>query len=200
VFELYKEEQGSFTFQDYALLMELAKGAKAVLEFGPGISTLALIEAGVPRIVSLESDPEWMEVQKEKFKDYPQVTVAKYSDTVPVYADEAAFEGDFDLAFVDAPSGMPSNWDRLPSGRKPRVRHPGMEDCSRLNTCLFALDIAPIVYLHDAYRPTERATLGRLSGLGHKITFLLEAKYGMARIERDGRGKDKGEPSLSGAV
>jgi hypothetical protein len=191
VFELYKEEQGSFSFNDYALLMELATGAKAVLEFGPGISTLALIEVGVPKIVSLECGPEWMEVQKEKFKDYPQVTIAAFSNTVPVYADEMAFHGEFDFAFVDSPCGF----DTPVGGRAPRVRHPGMEDCSRLNTCLFALDITPTVYLHDAYRPTERATLGRLSGLGHEITFLPKAKWGMARIERDGRGADKTKPS-----
>jgi hypothetical protein len=187
MFKLYTEQKPTLSFVDYAQLMLLAQGAKSVLEFGPGISTLALIEAGVPKIVSLEHDPEWLETQKEKFKDYPQVTIAQYADTVPVGADEIAFQ-DFDLAFVDSPQGF----HHAPPGRKPRVRHPGFEDCSRLNTCLFALEQAPIVYLHDGYRSLERATLGRLNAMGHKFTYLPS---GIARIER---GEIQNRPSASG--
>jgi hypothetical protein len=75
------------------------------------------------------------------------------------------------------------------------VAHPGQEDCSRLNTCLAALKLAPVVLLHDAIRPLERATLGRLELAGHKVEWVaapmkwkqLDDSYGLARIIRDGK-------------
>ncbi len=192
MYRLYPVQQPSLSFVDYGLIMQIATGASSVLEFGPGASTLALIEAGVPKIVTLEHDPAWLEIQKDKFKDHPQVTVAGYTDTVPVAADEIAFQ-DFDMAFVDSPQGF----SHALKGRTPRVRHPGMEDCSRLNTCLFALERAPVVYLHDAYRSIERGTLGRLNGMGHKFTYIERSKCGIARIER---GKDASGFSQQGTV
>lgn len=170
-FRLYTKESSTLPFQDYGILMDLAKGAKSVLEFGPGISTLAFIEAGVPRIVTCEHDEEWFEKAKTDFKDYPQVQVIRYSDVAPVALLET--EGEFELAFVDSPKGY----------RKARKILPGQEDCSRLNTCLAALRRAPIVYLHDAHRPLERGSLGRLNAMGHKHEF-LPARNGLARIVR----------------
>jgi hypothetical protein len=182
MFKLYTEEKPTFFFSDYALLMQQVKdlGAKTCLEFGPGISTAALIEAGLKKIVTLEHDPQWFDANVERFKDYPQVLVGSYYDEPTVLAD---IEEDFDMAFVDSPKGYTG-------GRK---RHPGQEDCSRLNTCLFALDRAPVVFLHDSQRPLERGSLGRLNAMGHKVTQ-LPSKVGMARIDRN--GKDAAGSSL----
>lgn len=194
VFKLYPlPEKGTFRFADYALLMqEVARiGAKSVLEFGPGISTFALIEAGADNIVTLEHDPEWFDKAVESFTDYPQVTVARYVDEPQVTADDVALR-EFDMAFVDSPKGF--TW-KVPGVKGVRKKHPGMEDCSRLNTCLFALEHAPIVYLHDAIRPLERGTLGRLSGMGHQITYLHNSKSGIARIERNGQNAARPNPS-----
>jgi hypothetical protein len=83
----------------------------------------------------------------------------------------------FDIAVVDAPAGF----DKKIPGRTSRKRHPGMEDCSRLNTCLFALERAPVVLLHDAKRPTERATLGELWKRGYKFE-IYPSSSGMAKI------------------
>lgn len=178
MFKLYTKDSPTLRFREYGSLLSAATGAKSVLEFGPGFSTLALIEAGVENIVSLEHSLEWMEKKRAEFAQYPQVTVAQYWDEFPVRADEIANQ-QFDLAFVDSPQGFNFHKDRV--GRK---KHPGYEDCSRLNTCLFALDHAPVVYLHDANRPLERATLTKLSGMGHKVQFVT---YGgtaaLARIE-----------------
>jgi hypothetical protein len=76
--------------------------------------------------------------------------------------------------------------------------HPGQEDCSRLNTCLSALQHAPVVYLHDAVRPLERATLTRLERDGHKVEWVAAGKwknqdssYGIARIIRDVKNKTR---------
>ena len=152
-------------------------GAKSALEIGPGISTLALIESGLERIVTLEHDDEWYAVAVEKFKDYPQVTVGRYVDD-PVATGDIV--GVFDMAFVDSPKGFHRP---IPGIRGVRKVHPGQEDCSRLNTCLLALKHAPVVYLHDATRPLERGTLGRLNAMGHTIEPLPGA---MARITRHG--------------
>lgn len=179
MFKLYTAQQHTFPFADYGLLMELAKDAKSVLEFGPGISTLALIEAGVGKIVTLEHDPEWFDVAVAKFKEYPQVTVGHYADEVPVTADKIA-DQEFDLAFVDSPKGF---IHPVPGIKGVRKRHAGYEDCSRFNTCAFALERAPVVYLHDAKRPLERGTLGRLNAMGHKFE-LMPGRAGMARIWR----------------
>jgi hypothetical protein len=177
VFKLYKEQQNTFPFVDYGMLLREVAGAKSALEFGPGISTLALIEAGVGRIVTLEHDPIWFVKAKEKFKDYPQVEVRPYKDEPVVEAD---VEGEFDIAFVDSPKGFVHVVRGVEGARK---KHPGQEDCSRLNTCLFALKHAPIVYLHDASRPLERGTLGRLNKMGHRFEF-TPGRAGMAKIWR----------------
>jgi len=193
MFKLYTKELATFRFSDYALLMQQVKDleAKTCLEFGPGISTLALIESGLERVVTLEHDPEWLDANIERFKDYPQVEVRRYQDEPIVLAD---VDEDFDMAFVDSPKGYVHPMKNVRGVRK---RHPGQEDCSRLNSCLFALDHAPVVFLHDSQRPLERGTLGRLNAMGHKVTQ-LPSKVGMARIDR--HGTDASGLSVSGTV
>jgi hypothetical protein len=182
-FKLYKTDYMTFRFADYGILLKEATGKKRVLEFGPGCSTWALIEAGVPEIVTCEYQDDWREKAKEQFKDYPQVKVVKFWDEPEARAE---IEGEFDLAFVDSPKGYKHIPGITPPGG--RVAHKGQEDCSRLNTCLLALKHSPLVLLHDAARALERGTLGRLSGLGHKVSFFEGAsKAGLARIERDGK-------------
>lgn len=105
--------------------------------------------------------------------------MARYWDEPKVKA-EAVANQQFDVAFVDSPKGFNK---AIPGIRGVRKKHPGMEDCSRLNTCLFALERAPIVFLHDAKRPLERGTLGRLCAMGHSF-MIFNTKSGMARIDR----------------
>jgi hypothetical protein len=178
MFKLYTVEQNCLPFVDYGTLLREFQGAKTVLEFGPGASTFALIEAGVEKIVTLEHLAEWYDKALEKFKDYPQVEIRQYYDEPTVLAD---VEEDFDVALVDSPKGFTHEVIEALGVRK---KHPGQEDCSRFNTCLFALDRAPLVYLHDAYRPLERGTLGRLNALGHRSEFIAPTKYGLAKIWR----------------
>jgi hypothetical protein len=163
---------------DYELLRDAVEGAKSVLEFGPGDSTQIFLDAGVERVVSCEYIDKWYDVAVERFKDEPRVTILKFTDTFPVTVEGLGDEM-FDVGFVDAPKGWPP---------ENRHKHPGYEDCSRLNTCLFALERAKTVYLHDAYRPLERGSLGRLHLLGYKHEFIKPTILGFARIERsDGR-------------
>lgn len=189
--KLYKRSL-TLTEADYKLIVEQATGKKSALEFGPGFTTYALIEAGVERIVSLESAPDWLENKRKEFQDYPQVSLGRYWDENPVKVEGHPLDG-FDIALVDAPTGMMA-WHAIGMGREPRKVHPAFPDCSRFNTCLFALQVAPIVLLHDAWRPLERGTLGRLDAMGHSAQFLSRE---IARITRD--GKNKGRPYLQGS-
>jgi hypothetical protein len=182
-FKLYKTDYITFRFADYGILLREATGKKRALEFGPGCSTWALIEAGCPEIVTCEYSEDWLEKAKEQFKDYPQVKVVKFWDEPEARAE---IEGEFDIAFVDSPKG----YRHIPGATPPggRIVHKGQEDCSRLNTCLLALKHSPLVFLHDAMRPLERGTLGRLNALGHKVSFCDGAsKIGLARIDRNAK-------------
>jgi hypothetical protein len=183
------DRRGAMTLprEDYEILWNEAKGKKSVLEFGPGFSTYAFIEAGVPRILCCEYLDKWFEFAKERFKDYPQVEIRRFLDEAPVATFEVrpgVFKSEslenFEIALVDSPKGYAGA----------RTIHPGQEDCSRLNTCLLALMHSPVVLLHDAYRPLERGTLGRLSAAGHRVTFYNKAsRGGLARIERNANDK-----------
>lgn len=146
-------------------------GAKSVLEFGPGDSTQVFLDLGIERVVTCEHKEKWLEEAKKRFGSEPRVKVVSYTDTVPVTVPDLGDEK-FDLALVDSPQGF------YPM----RVAHKGMEDCSRLNTCLFALERAKVVLLHDATRPLERGTLGRLWAAGYHFEFIKIRDIGIARI------------------
>ena len=182
---LWTPGQRTLTKTDHDLLVGIGKGVNSVVEFGPGYSTFAWIEAGVKTIVGLEHDDKWFDVQTERFKDYPQVSIKRYWNEAPVaWVPEDVSGRTFDVALVDSPKGY----------QAARIAHPGQADCSRLNTCLAALQLAPVVYLHDAVRPLERCTLSRLNALGHKVDMVKaevgwkdqDKSYGLARILYNG--------------
>ncbi len=149
-------------------------GAKSVLEFGPGDSTQVLLDLGVERIVTCENIDKWFDVAKERFKDEKRVTVLKFHDEMPVVVDGLDDQEKFDLGFVDAPKGF----------NPVRKIHPGYGDCSRLNTLLYAVDRCKVVILHDAMRPLERGSLGRLWTTGLVDIEFLPTRLGIARITR----------------
>jgi hypothetical protein len=144
--------------------------ARSILEFGPGDSTEFFASLGL-QVTTVEHMEKWYLVAKERFKDYPNVRVLKGEDEMPFTVEGLGSFEKFDLAFVDAPQGY------YPL----RKIHAGYEDCSRFNTALFALQHAPVVLLHDATRPCERATLNRLHLMGYKIE-IINVPYGAARI------------------
>jgi hypothetical protein len=169
---------------DDLLLVAAVQGVKSVLEFGPGESTQIFLDAGVERVVSCEYIDKWFNVAKERFKGEPRVEILKFTDTIPVAVDGLEDE-QFDVAFVDAPKGWPL---------QNRHIHQGYEDCSRFNTCLYALQHAPVVYLHDAYRPLERGSLCRLSRAGYEFDFIDGTKLGLARITKRELQQDRLDP------
>lgn len=172
--EFVREEGSIPLYEDDALTFkaEIDRiGAKSILEFGPGESTQIFLALGMERIVTCEHKEKWLKPAQERFANEPKVRVLQYTDTDPVEVPELGDET-FDIAFVDSPQGF----------RAMRKVHPGMEDCSRLNTCLFALQRANVVILHDARRPLERGTLGRLNAMGYHFE-LIGHKMTSARIE-----------------
>jgi len=172
-FDLYKNERRTFPYEDYGQLIDEVQvsGAKTAIEFGPGISTLALIESGLEEIVTCEHDQNWIDCYQRQYAKHKQVKFYKFKNEPEVVILDLDPDKQFDFGFVDTPKGYAAA----------RVPLKGQEDCSRLNTCMAALERAPIVLLHDAYRPLERATLGRLNAMGYKITMLPPR---MAKIER----------------
>lgn len=179
MFRLYKREQSVFTFDDYAALLGEVKrtNAKHILEFGPGNSTLAWIEAGCDSIVSLEHNPRWLAAAKDKLLGKClNVQLLPYKNTPEIILPELNGKT-FDLAFVDSPVGV---------DLKSATRFPGQENCSRLNTLLFAVAHSPIVLLHDAKRPGEQATLERIKDCGIYDVEMIETTKGIARITYNG--------------
>lgn len=173
MFRLYAEERRVFTFDDYGALLAEARGARSVLEFGPGASTLALVEAGCERIATCEYQDRWLAATVEMLAPHPQVVVHRYVNAAEVEV-EGLPPGEFDLAFVDSPLGIEA---------RRYVGFPGQEGCSRLNTLLFALSRAPVVLFHDARREGEQRSLERVIEMGHAVE-MIETVKGMARVTR----------------
>lgn len=135
-------------------------GARRVLEFGPGHSTGAFLDAGC-RVVTLEHDAYWFEKARHRFRDEARVEIGAYANRPLVSVPNGALGGKgFDLAFVDSPVGVT---------RPGYVAHPGQRRLSRYNTMQFALRVAPVVLLHDAQRSGERNTLKKLARRGYRV-------------------------------
>lgn len=174
-FSLYVTERSIFTFDDYgALISECRRiGARSAIEFGPGVSTTAFVEAGCERILTCEHDEAFIEKARAAAAEHLAIEVARYRNEPDVSVDGLGDET-FDIAFVDSPVGGES---------RRRVIQPDAPDCSRLNTVMFALRVAPVVLLHDAKRPAELETIYHVMDLGHRAE-MIDTRKGIARITR----------------
>lgn len=90
----------SVTEAEWHWLFELVKLEKVtrVLEFGPGASTWAFLEAGC-EVVTVEQDGEWWKWWREKL---PCVVLPRFEP-----------RGMFELGFVDGPPGHEARYSRL---------------------------------------------------------------------------------------
>jgi hypothetical protein len=170
--KLYKENGAGPTAEEYKLILEYAQGKKSVLEFGPGSSTYAFIEANVPVIVSCESNSRWYQVARTKFDK--KVYLIKYDHTLMPLSIPKIDKDQFELVLVDAPIGIQANQ---------AYRVPEYEECSRINTLLYALEKAPIVLLHDAHRVGEQKSLEVVRSLGYNIK-IHDTEKGLAVITK----------------
>lgn len=105
-FALYPEETHFWSFQDYGTVIDVMARLKPqrVLEFGPGASTLALVEGGAKVIDTCEDDPEWFTVYAERLgRRFPgSVRVRGYHFADPIVVDGLTGER-FDFALIDGP-------------------------------------------------------------------------------------------------
>lgn len=173
MFRLYRDERSVFGFDDYGALISEVKrlDANRVLEFGPGLSTLALVEAGCGDIITLEYQARWRTAAKNRLWQHKTVKILPYENSPEISIPDLE-KSRFDMIFVDSPIGTD-----LPTA----TRFRGQENCSRFNTVSWSLRHAPVVLLHDAKRPGEERTLARIIGKVSHIEIINTAK-GIARI------------------
>lgn len=105
-FKLYPEPRHWWSLLDYGAVLAVVERLKpaTVLEFGPGNSTLALIEGGAGHIDGAEDDPKWRAIYQARIADvYPdRVELFGYTMADPVSI--PAIDGRrYDLALIDGP-------------------------------------------------------------------------------------------------
>lgn len=120
VFKLYPEERHWWSFADYQAVLEtverliaqkrIREGRDAVtfrvLEFGPGSSTLSLIEGGATTIDSYEDADDWYQVYAERLgARFPEIVrIHRYTWRDPIEIVPPSPDP-YDLAFIDGPLG-----------------------------------------------------------------------------------------------
>lgn len=139
---------------------------KSVLEFGPGISTCAFIEAGVEEIVCCESQDGWLKHYENWIKNNShiinsKITLLPFDDCVYPLSIPSIDHLKFDMAFVDSPRGHKGQFHKFK----------GYESCSRFATTMYAIQHSDHVFLHDVNRDGEKETLKFIEKLGYKITI-----------------------------
>lgn len=109
-FALYPEARHWWSLEDYGAVLGTVRALepRTVLEFGPGSSTLALVEGGARSIDSCEDDPKWFGVHRCRIgvKYYGLLALHAYTWadplTIPVIDDRH-----YDLALIDGPHDTP---------------------------------------------------------------------------------------------
>jgi len=155
---------------DYAFLVNHCRkhGIRNVVEFGPGDSTLAFLDAGC-RILSFESDPAWLEECQRRFSGERGVELRLCpAGEVP---DAASLPFQPELVLVDGPPSF--------QGIDPK----------RLPACEWAASVCGHFLLHDAKREPERAILKRFEQRGFTILRIPTAK-GLAVVTNRARQLD----------
>lgn len=114
---------GELSRADIHALANLARGATRILEFGCGGSTLAFAQFAAPsaRIVSVETEPKWVDVTREKLA---RVQCERRVEFLPYNEWKARLEAQwawFDLVFVDGleterPRFAEDSWRMLQPG------------------------------------------------------------------------------------
>ena len=155
--------------EEYMFLAEYVKerGYATCLEFGPGVSTWALLDGGCEVIVTLEYENNWLARAFEVFGSVPEVEVHGFENVPEI--DVPSVNGlRFDMAFVDSPSFL-------------TCKH-----LNRLNTCEFAAKHTDAILLHDATRSYEVLTQKVFEEKGWDVELVLpsDAERGISLIRR----------------
>lgn len=107
-FDLYREETSWWSFADHATVLSTVRRLRprTVLEFGPGSSTLALIEGGAERIDCCEDDPVWFLTYCHRLEDvYPRIVrMRPYQWSVDLVI--PGLRDTYDFALIDGPQAI----------------------------------------------------------------------------------------------
>lgn len=105
-FALFPEARHWWSLTDYGAVLGVMRAVqpKTVLEFGPGGSTLALLEGGAALIDTCEDDPHWRQVHQARIQPGPgqALTFHAYVAGDPIVVPTLTQER-YDLAFIDGP-------------------------------------------------------------------------------------------------
>lgn len=142
-FKLYPEERHWWSMSDYGAVLGVMRELqpKRVLEFGPGSSTLALIEGGATSIDTCEDNEDWARVYDERLVGrFPEIVrLHRYVWGDPIYVHGVDGQR-FDLALIDGPLGTPQ--------RPPVVRY-CLERCDAV--------LVPTEDLNPSFRQSLKA-------------------------------------------
>lgn len=143
--------------EDYVFLARYCRrmGIRQVVEFGPGDSTLALLDAGC-EVLSFEHDAGWLQTAVERFDGESRVNLRLCPEGTVPEAGGLAFEPE--LVFVDGPPFREG------------------QEMSRLQPCEWALERCGAFILHDAKREGEMATLAEMERRGMRVTRIPTRK------------------------
>lgn len=162
------------TVEEYEIIYNISLGLNTVLEFGPGSSTWAFIEANVKEIISYEFDKKWLEETKTRFNGLVDI---RYFDHTrfPLTVDDDIENRKFDLILVDSPIGL--------HGKK-TPRFAGYENCSRWNTLEWASRHTDHILLHDSHREGEQESIRRLIETDKFDLTTYNTEKGIAELKR----------------
>lgn len=149
--------------EEYDFLLKFCKehGIKKVLEFGPGASTLAFMNAGCS-VVSIEENSRWFQ-EMQRTLLLPGCLLLQ-GGPPGIMSHPAVAAASFDMAFVDGPAAR---------GPLPRM-----------NTLQAAMSKAPWVMLHDANRPGEMASIAQVMRSGEWKLEKITSKRGIAILQK----------------
>lgn len=156
-FALFPEEKHWWSFADYGAVLAVMERLRPrrVLEFGPGNSTLALVEGGADHIDCCEDNPIWFDVYKERlvsrFPGQIGFIPFEWSDPLSTPIDDQRY----DLALIDGPFG---------AERRPAVLAYCLARCAAV-----LIPTEDLAYGHGALRP-HIATLA--AAFNRQITWI----------------------------
>ena len=150
-FRLFPEQLRWWSFADYGQLLAIVQRfrPRRVLEFGPGGSTLALVEGGAEVVETFEDDHAWLGVQAKRLYSHRAVILRLYRHSDPLSIPEADGQR-YDLAFVDGPR----------------------ETAQRSVEIAYAAERSRVVVTHDATSAPVRDALLALQARGWAVEFI----------------------------
>lgn len=149
--------------EEYAFIQQFCrtKGIRHVIEYGPGVSTLAFLSAGCD-VVSIEENRKCFETMQRTLTGAKCALVFGFPPEIMNHP--AILNCSFDLAFVDGPAAK---------GALPRLK-----------SVQSAMSRSPVVMLHDAHRPGERATIAEVTKSGGWTVEWHPSKRGIAILRK----------------